>query len=338
MKLFSEAPALTILSKSTSSFTFTSTQTSVIGKIKYPRSEFTVMARPFLKWAGGKRQLLSEIESRLPPDISECKTYVEPFLGGGSVLFRLLEKFEFESVLVSDLNPELILCYQAIRDDYATVAVSLGLLSKAYPVDKKGQKEYYYNARHEWNLGVEDSTELEGPAKAERAALTIFLNKTCFNGLFRVNKKGLFNVPCNYTKSPSFPTEVELLEVHEALQGVDIKEASFEQCEEFVDDESFVYFDPPYRPLSDTSTFVSYSKADFDDDDQRDLGALFRRLDSTGARLLLSNSDPKNSDSDDNFFDNLYYGFTIDRIMARRSINSVGEGRGEITEIMVRNY
>jgi len=296
------------------------------------------MARPFLKWAGGKRQLLSEIESRLPPDISECKTYVEPFLGGGSVLFRLLEKFEFESVLVSDLNPELILCYQAIRDDYATVAASLGSLSKAYPVDKEGQKEYYYNARHEWNSGVGNSTELEGPAKAERAALTIFLNKTCFNGLFRVNKKGLFNVPCNYTKRPSFPSEEDLLEVNLALQGVQIEVAGFKQCEHLVGDDTFVYFDPPYRPLSDTSAFVSYSTADFDDDDQRDLGALFRRLDSTGARLLLSNSDPKNSDSDDNFFDELYYGFTIDRIMARRSINSVGEGRGEITEIMVRNY
>jgi DNA adenine methylase len=119
---------------------------------------------------------------------------------------------------------------------------------------------------------------------------------------------------------------------------VQIEVAGFKQCEHLVGDDTFVYFDPPYRPLSDTSAFVSYSKADFDDDDQRDLGALFRRLDSTGARLLLSNSDPKNSDSDDNFFDELYYGFTIDRIMARRSINSVGEGRGEITEIMVRNY
>jgi DNA adenine methylase len=296
------------------------------------------MARPFLKWAGGKRQLLSEIESMLPSDISECKTYVEPFLGGGAVLFRLLEKFEFESVLVSDINPELILCYQAIRDDYATVADSLGSRSKAYPVDKEGQKEYYYNARHEWNSGVGDSTELEGPAKAERAALTIFLNKTCFNGLFRVNKKGLFNVPCNYTKRPSFPTEVELLEVHEALQGTDIKEASFEQCEEFIDDESFVYFDPPYRPLSDTSGFVSYSKEDFDDDDQRRLAGHFRRLDARGARLMLSNSDPKNTTPDDDFFDDLYSGFRVERVTARRSINSVGGGRGEINEILVTNY
>ena len=296
------------------------------------------MAKPFLKWAGGKRQLLPEITSRLPSDISQCKTYVEPFLGGGSALFSILEKHDFDNVFVSDINPELILCYRAIRDDFASVANSLGILSKAYPEDKKGQKEFYYNARDEWNSGVDKATELDAQNMASRAALTIFLNKTCFNGLFRVNKKGMFNVPCNYVKRPHFPNEEDLHEVNLSLQGVKIEVADFKHCEHFIGEDSFVYFDPPYRPLSDTSGFVSYAKGDFDDDDQKELGALFRRLDSTGARLLLSNSDPKNSDSDDEFFDELYSGFTIDRVMARRSINSVGAGRGKINEIMVRNY
>jgi len=311
---------------------------SAIGKIKYPRAELMVMARPFLKWAGGKRQLISEIEARLPADIDDCTTYVEPFIGGGSVLFRMLELFEFETVHVSDLNLELMLCYRTIREDADAVSGHLLSLSEMYPTDKEGQKAIYHDVRDEWNASVGREGQFEGEDAAARAARTIFLNKTCFNGLFRVNKSGLFNVPCNYTKRPSLPTEAELLEVQETLQGADIRVAGFEECEELVDEGSFVYFDPPYRPLSDTSGFVSYSKEDFDDDDQRRLAELFRRLDAKGARLMLSNSDPRNTNPDDDFFDELYSGFRVERVMARRSINSVGGGRGEITEIMVRNY
>jgi len=296
------------------------------------------MARPFLKWAGGKRQLIPEIESRLPKDIDECATYIEPFVGGGSVLFMMLEKFEFDTVQISDLNPELILCYKTIRDDASSVAGNLQSLTDIYPSDKEGQKEVYYRIRDEWNAGVGLEVERSRDEEAVRAASTIFLNKTCFNGLFRVNKSGLFNVPCNYTKRPSLPTESELFEVQKALQGVDIRVAGFEQCEREVNEGSFVYFDPPYRPLSDTSGFVSYSKEDFDDDDQRKLAGLFRRLDAKGARLLMSNSDPKNTNPDDDFFDDLYSRFRVERVMARRSINSVGGGRGEITEILVSNY
>jgi len=296
------------------------------------------MSRPFLKWAGGKRQLLPEIEARLPVDIDDCSSYIEPFVGGGAVLFRMLEMFEFETVQISDLNPELMLCYRVIREDADSVVRHLLSLSDNYPTDKEGQKEIYYGVRDEWNADVGMRGPIEGEAAAARAARTIFLNKTCFNGLFRVNKSGLFNVPCNYTKRPSLPTEAELLEVQEALQGVNIRVAGFEECEGLVDEGSFVYFDPPYRPLSDTSGFVSYSKEDFDDDDQRRLAELFRRLDAKRARLMLSNSDPRNSNPTDDFFDDLYSGFEIDRVLARRSINSVGGGRGEISEILVRNY
>ena len=296
------------------------------------------MARPFLKWAGGKRQLISEIEARLPADIDDCTTYVEPFIGGGSVLFRMLELFEFETVHVSDLNLELMLCYRTIREDADAVSGHLLSLSEMYPTDKEGQKAIYYSIRDEWNAGVGSGGQIEGEDAVARAARTIFLNKTCFNGLFRVNKSGLFNVPCNYTKRPSLPTEAELLEVQEALQGADIRVAGFEECEGLVDEGSFVYFDPPYRPLSDTSGFVSYSKEDFDDDDQRRLVELFRRLDAKGARLMLSNSDPRNTNPNDGFFDELYSGFRVERVMARRSINSVGGGRGEITEILVTNW
>jgi len=296
------------------------------------------MARPFLKWAGGKRQLLPEIESRFPPDLEECSSYVEPLLGGGSVLFHTLASFNFEEVHVSDVNPELILCYKSIQRDALGVSEILQGLCSNYPTNKEGQKSFYYSVRDEWNEGVGSIGELAGESRLDRVARTIFLNKTCFNGLFRVNRKGMFNVPCNYTKNPSFPTGEELLDVQKALEGVEIREGNYGICEEVVDEGSFVYFDPPYRPISDTSGFVSYSKDDFDDGDQRELSALYRRLDSTGARVMLSNSDPRNSDPEDGFFDELYSGFNIERVMARRSINSVGGGRGKITEILVTNY
>ena len=295
------------------------------------------MAEPFLKWAGGKRQLLPQIEERLPPDIEARNSYIEPFVGGGSVLFRMLERFDFEEVNILDINAELILCYQAIRDAPMDVSNHLQSLREEYPSDKEGQKEVYYKIREQWNLGVGNQRE-NPPDVGARAATTIFLNKTCFNGLFRVNKGGLFNVPCNYTEVPSFPTENELLEVHEALKGVNIQVASFEHCEDLANENSFIYFDPPYRPLSDSSGFVSYSKDDFHDDDQRKLADLYKRLDSKGSRMMLSNSDPRNSNSEDDFFDELYSEYNIKRIMARRSINSVGSGRGKITEIMVTNY
>ena len=295
------------------------------------------MARPFLKWAGGKRQLLPKIEERLPHDIENCNTYIEPFVGGGSVLFSMLERFNFEDVHILDINAELILCYQAIRDVPTNVSKSLKQLREGYPSDKEGQKEVYYRIREKWNLGVGKEIETASDI-GDRAATTIFLNKTCFNGLFRVNKSGLFNVPCNYTENPSFPTEKEILEVHESLKDVNLKVAEFEYCENLADETSFIYFDPPYRPLTDSSGFVSYSKEDFNDDDQRKLADLYRRLNSKGSKMMLSNSDPRNSNPDDDFFDELYSGFTIDRVMARRSIDSVGEGRGEITEIIVTNY
>jgi DNA adenine methylase len=174
--------------------------------------------------------------------------------------------------------------------------------------------------------------------RAKRTAKTLFLNKTCFNGLFRVNSKGEFNVPIGSYVNPSFPSSESLLEVQSTLQGVTIHEAPFEECENWIDGTSFVYFDPPYRPLSATSHFVSYSKGDFNDEDQKRLAKFFRTLDKTGAKLLLSNSDPKNTNPNDEFFDNLYSKFTIDRVSANRAINSKGLKRGPINELLIRNY
>ena len=296
------------------------------------------MARPFLKWAGGKRQLISEIENRLPADIDECTSYVEPFIGGGAVLFHLLQNRSFEEVHISDLNPELILCYRTLQEDAKGVIKHLSKMVESYPSEQEDRKDSYYAIRKNWNSKVGKIPSLTDTQKARRVAQTLFLNKTCFNGLFRVNRKGEFNVPIGSYVNPSFPNSEDLLEVQKALQGVTIHLAPFEECESWVSKDSFVYFDPPYRPLSDTAHFVSYSKDDFNDRDQERLAILFRDLDQKGAKLLLSNSDPTNTVPEDDFFDALYAGFQIDRVYANRAINSVAKGRGAIRELLISNY
>ena len=296
------------------------------------------MARPFLKWAGGKRQLIPEIEARLPADIDGCTTYVEPFVGGGAVLFHLLGTRSFDEVHISDLNPELILSYRTLQEDAPSVIKHLSKMIDAYPSEQDQRKASFYGIREDWNRNVGKISGLSKTQKAMRTAQIMFLNKTCFNGLFRVNRKGEFNVPIGSYVNPSFPSPEDLLEVQTALQGVTIHEAPFEECEKWVSETAFVYFDPPYRPLSDTANFVSYSKGDFNDKDQERLAALFHTLDGMGAHLLLSNSDPKNTVPDDDFFDDLYSKFTIDRVQANRAINSNPDRRGPITELLVRNY
>jgi len=296
------------------------------------------MAQPFLKWAGGKRQLMKEIETRLPKNLESYNTYVEPFIGGGAVLFHLLEKYDFENVHISDLNPELILCYEMLKLDAKSVIKNLDKLIEAYPEEIEDRKEVYYKIRTDWNEDVGNINSLSKSKKIKRVSQMLFLNRTCFNGLFRVNRKGEFNVPIGSYKKPSFPKAENLLAVQKALENVTIHLSSFENCESWVDKSTFIYFDPPYRPLSDTSHFVSYSKGDFDDENQKQLAHTFRSLDKKNVKLLLSNSDPKNTVADDEFFDELYSGFNIQRVSANRAINSNPDLRGTITELLISNY
>jgi len=296
------------------------------------------MAQPFLKWAGGKRQLMKEIETRLPKNLESYNTYVEPFIGGGAVLFHLLEKYDFENVHISDLNPELILCYEMLKLDAKSVIRNLDKLIEAYPEEIDDRKDVYYKIRTDWNEDVGNINSLSKSKKIKRVSQMLFLNRTCFNGLFRVNRKGEFNVPIGNYKKPSFPKAENLLAVQKALENVTIHLSSFENCEFWVDKSTFIYFDPPYRPLSDTSHFVSYSKGEFDDENQKQLAHTFRSLDKNNVKLLLSNSDPKNTVADDEFFDELYSGFDIQRVSANRSINSNPDKRGIITELLIKNY
>ena len=295
------------------------------------------MAKPFLKWAGGKRQLISEIEKRLPPNINKIETYVEPFIGGGALLFHILENYSFKEIHISDINLELILCYRQLQSSVDDVISSLENLVKEFPSTTEERSDYYYKIRDLWNSNL-DIDSMSNKERSSRVAQMIFLNKTCFNGLFRLNRSGKFNVPTGRYKNPSFPSEESLREVNQALQGVIIHHASYEECLNWVDENSFVYFDPPYRPLSKTSSYISYSIGDFNDENQAELASLCKKLQVKKVSFLLSNSDPKNTVKDDDFFDDLYQEFTIDRVYASRAINSNPERRGKISELLIRNY
>ena len=292
--------------------------------------------RPFLKWAGGKRQLLPTIEQHLFEGVRNgtITRYVEPFVGGGAVFFHLRQRYPLQEFYISDFNPDLVNAYVVIRDELGTLLDALQILAAEYlPLEHEERSEVYYRIRDEYNASREDP-----PSATDRAAQTIFLNRTCFNGLYRVNSKGEFNVPHGRYKNPPIRDADNLHSVNLALQGVHILCGSYEICASNVDGNTFVYFDPPYRPLPNTPSFTDYAeKSSFGDEDQRTLAAFFSEMSLRGASLMLSNSDPKNTDPEDEFFDNLYSDFTIRRVFAKRAINSDGGGRGEITEILVTN-
>ncbi|MDO9326580.1 MAG: DNA adenine methylase [Methanoregula sp.] len=299
-------------------------------------------ARPFLKWAGGKTQLLSEFEKRLPQELKNktITKYAEPFIGGGAVFFWLNKTFSFNHAYICDINEELVLTYKTIRRSTKDLIAVLGNLESEYLSRNDEEKEqFYYAIRDSFNQKLPDMDFNEYSADwVERAARIIFLNRTCFNGLFRVNRKGEFNVPFGKYKKPDILNEENLNEVAALLRTTEIFTGDFTSVGEFVDDQTFVYFDPPYRPLNDTSFFTSYSKNGFSEKDQMRLVEFFRKLDEKGAKCMLSNSDPRNENPDDTFFDDLFADYYIERVPARRMINSSGAGRGEINELIITNY
>ena len=289
--------------------------------------------KPFLKWAGGKGQLIDEIEKFYPFD-KKINKYAEPFIGGGAVLFDILNKFELEKIYISDVNIELINCYRVIKENVHELIKKLRRIEDEFLArEKEDRKIYYYEKRKKFNkLKLENNNE-----KINRAALMIFLNRTCFNGLYRVNKKGLFNVPMGDYKNPKICDEENLINVSNKLGNVEVIYGDYRKSYDFIDENTFVYFDPPYRPLNQTSSFTSYTEYTFEDKEQIELSEYFKLLNKKGAKLLLSNSDPKNVDINDQFFDDLYKGFDIKRIEASRAINSKGEKRGKVTEVLISN-
>lgn len=298
--------------------------------------EEIITVKPFLKWAGGKGQLLKEIEKYYPFEDSNITKYAEPFVGGGAVLFDILSKFDLQELYISDINAELINSYRVIRDDINQLISLLKLTQDEFiPLDSDKRKDYYLSKRERFNYLIINNSK---DTNIEKAALMIFLNKTCFNGLFRVNKKGLFNVPMGAYKNPLICDEDNLHNVSKKLQNVNIVCGDYHLSENFIDKHTFVYFDPPYRPLTETSSFTAYTKDLFDDENHKELANYVEVLNKKGAKIVLSNSDPKNSNSDDNFFDDIYSNHKIRRVQASRMINRNAKSRGKIKELLISNY
>ncbi|WP_086244824.1 DNA adenine methylase [Campylobacter devanensis] len=292
------------------------------------------LSKPFLKWAGGKGQLLNKFKELYPQELinGEVKIYIEPFVGGGAVLFDILQNYQIEKAYINDINKELINCYRCIKADVEEVIKQLDILEKEY-LTSKDRTSYFYKVRDRYN-----EIHLNEHYDFEKCADFIFLNKTCFNGLYRVNKDGKFNVPHGKYKNPLICDKENLRLCSTLLQKVEISFGSYEQVLEKADNNTFVYFDPPYRPLMEKNSFVSYDKSGFDDNDQIKLAENYKFLDNKKCLLMLSNSDPKNTNEEDNFFDDIYKGFEIERVFAKRMINSSASKRGDITEIVIMNY
>lgn len=302
--------------------------------IRYTTSDKT--AKPFLKWAGGKGQLLREIEKYYPFSDGKITKYAEPFVGGGAVLFDILSKYDLEEVFISDINAELINAYRIIRDDIDELVKTLFKMQKDYiPMDTEHRKLFYLKKRDRFNAIKVSGDEM---LNTEKAALMIFLNKTCFNGLYRVNKRGLFNVPMGAYKNPMICDEDNLRAVSAKLQEVQIICGDYRKAEGFIDAHTFVYFDPPYRPLTNTASFTAYTENLFNDEAQIELAKFVEATNAKGAKVVVSNSDPKNSNTEDDFFDKIYSSHKIKRVEATRMINCNSEARGKIKELLISNY
>ena len=292
--------------------------------------------KPFLKWAGGKGQLLKEIEKYYPFETDNITKYAEPFVGGGAVLFDILSKYDLDGIYISDINAELINTYLIIREHIDDIVGLLRKYQNEYiPLEKENRKVYYSDKRSRFNELKVNGNEAEN---IEKAALMIFLNKTCFNGLYRVNRKGLFNVPMGAYKNPLICDEKNLRNVSEKLQNVNIVCGDYRQSVDFIDEHTFVYFDPPYRPLTETAGFTAYTENLFNDREQIELAEFVEQMNKKGARVVVSNSDPKNSNTDDDFFDNIYSNHKIKRVEATRMINCNSEARGKIRELLISNF
>ena len=301
--------------------------------IRYEKQK-KVELKPFVKWVGGKGQLIEQLEKYIPADGEKVLTkYAEPFVGGGALLFNILSKYNFESLYISDINAELVNAYNIVKNNVDELIKKLTEMQLAFvPMNENGRKYYYYTARDRFNaLQITEETAIE------KASLFIFLNKTCFNGLYRVNKKGQFNVPMGAYKNPTICDENSLRNVSEALQNVTIVCGDYTLSKDFIDKDTFVYLDPPYRPISETASFTAYNADCFDDNEQKRLAKFIDEINLSGAKIMLSNSDPQNINPEDTFFEELYKSYTINKVEATRAINSKGNSRGKIKELLICN-
>ena len=295
--------------------------------------EEMTQARPFIKWVGGKTQLLDEVRKSLPRDFAMNKhiTYVEPFVGGGAVMFWILQAFpNIERAVINDINPELICTYRAIKENVEGLIKELSRIQDEYlPKDADARKIYFMEKRAAFNK--------KQNSPLETATLFIFLNRTCFNGLYRVNSKGDFNVPHGKYANPRICDAKNLRACSKVLQKVEILCGDFAETGCYASSNTLFYFDPPYKPITETSSFTSYSKEGFDDKEQLRLRDFCNLISKKKSLFVASNSDPKDVNPKENFFDTIYKDFVIKRVSAARMINSDASGRGAISELMISN-
>lgn len=300
------------------------------------QSKSSCNAKPFLKWAGGKAQLINSISESLPKYLENSKnlTYIEPFIGSGALLFWFLKSFpNTKKAIINDINPDLYKAYCVVKEEPENLIKELTRMQSRYfsLKSEEDRKSFFLAKREKFNTPNLDSLK--------NSALLIFLNRTCFNGLYRVNSKGLFNVPFGKYKNPKICDADTIRCDSQLLQKVAILNGDFSDTLNLIDSEkAFFYFDPPYKPISKSSSFNAYAADSFDDKEQERLKDFCKNIDSQGHSFLLSNSDLKNLDSENEYFDTLYKDFNIKRVKARRSINSNSLKRGEIFELLISNY
>lgn len=291
-----------------------------------------MIAKPFIKWAGGKTQLLEEVKNSLPADLHLRSniTYIEPFIGGGAVLFWILQAYpNITRAIINDINPKLICTYRVVRNNVADLIKQLDIIQTQYiSLDTDRRKEFFLEKRKLFNS--------KNCSDIETATLFIFLNRTCFNGLYRVNSKGEFNVPHGKYTNPKICDKTNLLAASNVLQKVEIMCGDFAETERFAGGNTIYYLDPPYKPLSNTSSFTSYAKDGFNDAEQVRLRDFCTRISQQNAQFIASNSDPI-EDAGTSFFEQIYYQFQIKRVSANRIINANPNNRGFVSEIMISN-
>ena len=292
-------------------------------------------AKPFIKWVGGKGQLIEQLEALLPADFDKWEnvTYIEPFVGGGAMLFYMLQRHSnIKSAVINDINEDLTTCYKVVRDNPKELVDSLAEI----------QKEYYLlhseDLRKKFFMLMRDEFNTKSLAPIRNTTLFFFLNRTCFNGLYRVNKSGLFNVPFGKYETPTICDPVTIYADSEVLQNVEIMTGDYQKTLKKAQGNTLFYFDPPYRPLSNTSSFNDYAKESFNDLAQERLKKFCDRIEKAGYSFMLSNSDCFNTPLRDRFFEDLYLEYIIDRVWASRNINANPSKRGKLTEILVHNY
>ena len=295
-------------------------------------------AKPFLKWAGGKGQLLSQLDQHLPAELVQQQfTYIEPFVGGGAMLFHMLRRFpNITNAVINDINPYLVTAYRIIKNQSDELIARLSELERNYfnQPDEEAKKDFFLSVRNIFNESQLDDID--------RTKYLMFLNRTCFNGLYRVNAKGKFNVPFGRNLHPTICNADTIKADSELLNRVNVKilNGDFEDTANYMGDGlNFFYFDPPYRPLNATSSFNSYAKEEFNDDEQIRLRDFCARINEhVNVMWMLSNADCSAKNPEDTFFEDIYADFHIHRVYASRAINANPEKRGKLTELLIKNY